>query len=341
MSGAAATPERAPLVRVRDLVKEFATPGERRPIRAVAGVNLDIHEGEIQALVGESGSGKTTLARCVLRLVEATSGTIVVGGVDVRAAQGAALRRLRPQMQLVFQNPAGSLDPRMSVLDLVAEPIRAHLRPTRESIEPTVAALLEQVGLTRSHLHRRAHELSGGQCQRVAIARALALKPRLVVLDEPTSALDVSVQAQILNLLLELRRRHGLTYLLISHDLGVVRHLADRIGVMYLGRIVEHGTAEEIFSSARHPYTRALLAAAPDVDSTAVGPILIQGDPPSLASPPDGCRYHPRCWLRDRLGTPPECAASEPATVRLTVPHDAACHFSDRTAELLPPEAAR
>ncbi len=329
--GLTVPPVDAPLVEVRDIVKEFDVAGGQRRLRAVAGVSLDIGEGEVYALVGESGSGKTTLARCILKLVEPTAGQIRVGGVDVRLAKGEALRRLRLQMQVVFQNPVGSLDPRMSVLDLVAEPIRAHLHPARHTVEPTVLKLLAQVGLGRIHLERRPHELSGGQCQRVAIARALGLRPRLLILDEPTSALDVSVQAQILNLLMELRREHGLTFLLISHDLGVVRHLSDRVGVMYLGRLVEQGDARTIFDDAKHPYTRALLAAVPDVDDGIVAPTLIQGDPPSPAEPPTGCRFHPRCWLRTRLGDPMVCATVEPAPVGPGAAHEASCHFADRT----------
>jgi len=325
----------APLVEVRDLVKDFDIPGSQQLVRAVAGVSFDIRQGEVYSLVGESGSGKTTLARCILKLVEASSGEIRVGGVDVRAARGEALRRLRLQMQVVFQNPVGSLDPRMSVLDLVAEPIRAHLHPPRGSIEATVLELLGQVGLSRVHLERRPHELSGGQCQRVAIARALGLQPRILILDEPTSALDVSVQAQILNLLMELRRSHGLTFLLISHDLGVVRHLSDRVGVMYLGRIVEQGDARSIFEAAQHPYTRALLASMPDVEDGIVQPILIRGDPPSPSSPPTGCRFHPRCWLRARLDDPEICAMVEPPPVALGQAHQTACHFGDRTASVL------
>ncbi len=336
MTAVTALPVQAPaggstILRVRGLVKEFESSGGRK-VRAVAGVDLDVHEGEIHALVGESGSGKTTLARCVVGLLSATEGEIACDGIDVRRARGAELRALRPRVQVVFQDPIGSLDPRMSVRDLVAEPIRAHLRPARSEIEPGVVELLEQVGLGRQHLDRRPHELSGGQCQRVAIARALSLRPRLLVLDEPTSSLDVSVQAQILNLLLDLRASHGLTYLLISHDLGVVRHVSDRIAVMYLGQIVEEGTSEEIFNTPRHPYTRALLAAVPDIEEGATAPGLIRGDPPSPASPPPGCRFHPRCWLRERLGSPAECESVEPPRVGPDLAHEAACHFSDRAA---------
>ena len=319
------------LIRVRGLEKTFRADGHI--VRAVAGVDLDIRTGEVHALVGESGSGKTTLARCILRLVEPSTGSVEFDGRDVLGLEGVGLRALRREMQLVFQDPVGSLDPRLSVLDLVAEPIRTHLRPARGSLEPTVLELLEGVGLARRHLDRRPHELSGGQCQRVAIARALALKPRLLVLDEPTSALDVSVQAQILNLLLELRARHGLTYLLISHDLGVVRHLSDRVSVMYLGRIVERADADAVFDDAWHPYSRALLAAVPDVGGHA-RPALIQGDPPSLASPPPGCPFHPRCWLRDTLPDPSICVTTVPPPVGDGV--RAACLFPDRVSAALP-----
>ncbi len=322
----------APLVRVRGLEKVFLDDG--RPVRAVAGVDLDILACEVHALVGESGSGKTTLARCILRLIEPTAGTVEVDGRDVAQLRGGDLRALRREMQVVFQDPQGSLDPRMSVLELVAEPIRTHLRPTRGSLQPTVLELLEGVGLARRHLDRRPHELSGGQCQRVAIARALALKPRLIVLDEPTSALDVSVQAQILNLLLELRARYGLTYLLISHDLGVVRHLSDRISVMYLGRIVERAAADQVFVDARHPYSRALLASVPDVAADgAPRPALIRGDPPSPADPPAGCAFHPRCWLRDHLANPSICETTSPPLVDAA--NRAACFFPERVAPAL------
>ena len=322
------TPDVHPLVRVRGLERTFQSA--EGPIRAVAGVDLDILPGEVHALVGESGSGKTTLARCILRLIEPTAGTVEIDGRDVAGVRGGDLRRLRREMQLVFQDPQGSLDPRMSVRELVAEPIRTHLRPARGSLGPVVLELIEGVGLARRHLDRRPHELSGGQCQRVAIARALALRPRLIVLDEPTSALDVSVQAQILNLLLELRARFGLTYLLISHDLGVVRHLSDRVSVMYLGRIVERAGSDALFEAARHPYARALLAAVPDVSADVIRPALIRGDPPSPADPPSGCAFHPRCWLRDRLGNPTACTTTAPPPVSEV--NEAACHFPDRVA---------
>ena len=319
----------APLLRVRGLEKRFTVDG--RTVHAVAGVDLDLVAGEVHALVGESGSGKTTLARCILRLVEPSAGTIELDGRNVLGVGGAGLRAFRRDVQVVFQDPVGSLDPRMSVLDLVAEPLRTHGVVPRSGVRSAVLELLDGVGLAERHLDRRPHELSGGQCQRVAIARALAVRPRLLVLDEPTSALDVSVQAQILNLLQELRATHGLTYLLISHDLGVVRHLSDRISVMYLGRIVEAGATDPLLEAATHPYTRALLAAVPDVEATGAPP-LIRGDPPSPADPPAGCPFHPRCWLRDRLPADDAARCATVAPPAVGGPVRAACHFPERVS---------
>lgn len=321
------------LLRLTDVVREFPAPIRGRPpIRAVAGVSLEVAEGEVYGLVGESGSGKTTLARCLLGLIEPTSGRIELAGHDLATTTGAARRRLRRQVQIVFQDPVGSLDPRMAVEDLIAEPIVTH-EASRKGVGDRVRALLDEVGLAPDHLKRRPHELSGGQCQRVAIARALALRPQLVVLDEPTSSLDVSVQAQILNLLVDLKQRHNLTYLLISHDLTVVRHLTDRVGVMYLGRIVEQGPTEELFDVPRHPYTQALLAAAPSVDGE-VGMPLVEGDPPSSGEMTSGCPFHPRCWLRDRLGDPEVCASVIPVPVDVLTTHSAACHFAEQVADI-------
>lgn len=324
------------LLSVRGLVKVFETRGHRGHARvtALAGVDLDIAEGEAVGLVGESGSGKTTLARCLLRLVDPSAGTIELLGTDITRLTGRALRRVRPRMQVVFQDPVGSLDPRMSVRDLVAEPLRAHERLPGRELTARVERLLDDVGLGPRLAGRRPHELSGGQCQRVAIARALALRPRLLVLDEPTSALDVSVQAQILELLGMLRQEHGLSYLLISHDLGVVRYLCERVVVMYLGRVVEEGPSEVMFEAARHPYTRALLSARPDVDVPAgTSRPLVTGEPPSASLPPPGCAFHPRCWLRERLARPDVCHKQPPPLVSIAPGHAAACHFTSVSAE--------
>jgi peptide/nickel transport system ATP-binding protein len=334
------TIDSTPFVRVRGLVQVFPThvPGRGTvSIRALDGVDLDIGEGEAFGLVGESGSGKTTLARCLLRLTEPTAGTISVAGRELTGAGGSDLRAMRRQMQVVFQDPVGSLDPRARVRDVVAEPLRTHLHLTRVAVDARVLELLDDVGLARTHLDRRAHELSGGQCQRVAIARALALRPRLLVLDEPTSALDVSVQAQILNLLVALRAEHGLTYLLISHDLGVVRYVCDRIAVMYLGRIVEQGPADHILGTPEHPYTRGLMASRPSIDrDRTVVPML--GEPPSLTAPPSGCAFHPRCWLRPTVSDPARCVEQAPPLRVVGNGVLAACHFAGTS--LLAPTAA-
>jgi peptide/nickel transport system ATP-binding protein len=323
-----------PIVEVRGLVKEFEVKGHRGSglVRAVTEVDLQIMPGEAVGLVGESGSGKTTLARNVLRLVEPTAGTIRLDGTDVTHLRSGAMRRLRPQVQVVFQDPVGSLDPRMSVFDLIAEPLRAHRKLGRAALRATVERLIDEVGLTQTLRERRPHELSGGQCQRVAIARAISLQPRLLILDEPTSALDVSVQAQVLELLVRLRAEHELAYLLISHDLGVIRYLCERVVVMYLGRIVEEGPTERIFEAARHPYTRALILARPDVDADGPPRLLLSGEIPSATTPPSGCAFHPRCWLREQLGRPQECETTVP-TYDIHGGRPAACHFADQTTE--------
>jgi peptide/nickel transport system ATP-binding protein len=301
------------LLEVAGLVKEF--PGRRRgdaAVRAVDGVDLSLAEGSALGLVGESGSGKTTVARCVLGLTPATRGSI--------SYAGGSFRR---EVQLVFQQPVAALDPRMRVADLVAEPLRAHGLP-----RDRVPVLLDEVGLSSALSDRYPHELSGGQAQRVVIARALATRPRLLVLDEPTSALDVVVQAQILNLLLELRREHGLAFLLISHDLSVVAHLSEDVAVMYLGRIVERGRAHDVLSAPRHPYTRALLGARRGKGAASLDqPSPLPGETPPAWAVPNGCRFHPRCPLRRLLGNPTACETNDPGLSGNG--HAAACHFQD------------
>ena len=292
-----------PLVEVRNVQKHFQLPGgwltrQRRFVHAVDDVSFVVQRGEALGLVGESGCGKTTLGRLVLRLLDPTAGEIIFDGQPIGAISKAELRPLRPRMQVVFQNPLQSLSPRLRVFDIVAEPLRTHGRLAPGELRTRVVALLEQVGLGAQHLDRFPHEISGGQCQRVAIARALALEPQLLVLDEPTSALDVSVQAQILNLLADLRSRLGLTYLFISHDLSVVEYISDRIAVMYLGQIVEIGPSAGIFAAPRHPYTQALLNAVPAPEVIAQRELVVlEGNVPSPANPPTGCRFHTRCPL--------------------------------------------
>jgi oligopeptide/dipeptide ABC transporter ATP-binding protein len=316
-------------------VKRFPVRGgllrrELAAIRAVDGVSLDVAEGETLALVGESGCGKTTTARIVLRLLAPSSGTVRFAGEDLLAAGPAELRRLRRQMGVVFQDPAASLDPRMTAASIVAEPLAIHGvggagAAGRRARRERVREQLSLVGLAPEHGDRYPHEFSGGQRQRIAIARALALDPRLVVLDEPVSALDSSIQAQVLNLLADLRERLGLSYLLIAHDLAVVRQAADRITVMYLGRLVETAPAEALYRRPRHPYTVALLAAAPVPDPVrerARTPTVLAGGPPNPVNPPGGCPFHPRCpRARER------CVVERPPLAPLEAGHLAACHF--------------
>ncbi|MEP7291685.1 MAG: oligopeptide/dipeptide ABC transporter ATP-binding protein [Chloroflexota bacterium] len=317
-----------PLVEADQIVKHFPLRGhwlsrERPVVHALDGVSFSLQEGEILAIVGESGSGKTTLGRCLLHLIKPSSGSVRFAGQKLEDLPGAELRRLRTQMQIVFQNPFSSLSPRMRIQAILEEPLRTHHIPSAEW-SARIANSLEQVGLSaRHHLSRFPHELSGGQCQRVAIARALSLQPRLLVLDEPTSALDVSVQAQIINLLDDLRNAFGLAYVFISHDLGVVGHLSDRVGVMYLGKLVELGTTHDVMTAPRHPYTKALLAAIPGRrEGSQTAPL--EGSIPSPLDPPQGCRFHTRCPLVQA-----KCLSEEPEFRQLTATHQAACHFAD------------
>jgi oligopeptide/dipeptide ABC transporter ATP-binding protein len=313
------------VIEIEQLAVHFET-GRGRVLRAVDGVDLEIGEAETVGLVGESGCGKSTLARAITRLVPISSGTLRYQGQDVTSTNGRRLRDLRRQVRIVFQDPYGSLNPRMSVGQIVAQPLHIHRVGRPGERAGRVGHLLETVGLDASAASRYPHEFSGGQRQRVGIARALALDPALIVLDEPVSALDVSIQAQILSLLRRLRDEMGVSYLFISHDLAVVRHLADRVAVMYLGRIVELGTRDDVFDRPRHPYTRALLSAVPDPDPTTRDDrtrIRLGGEPPDPADPPSGCRFRTRCWKADE-----QCEAVEPV-LRGDNHHAFACHHPE------------
>jgi peptide/nickel transport system ATP-binding protein len=327
VNGAAA----APLLEAEGLTKHFTVgrrsflPGQRRrKVQAVDNVSLAIRPGETLGLVGESGCGKSTLGRCLVRLYDITAGRLIFEGTDISRYGVRQLRPFRRRMQMVFQDPYASLNPRRRVGDLIAEPLRVHGRTSRSDVALRVRELLRLVGLSpEHHLDRFPHEFSGGQRQRIGIARALALEPQLLVADEPVSALDVSIQAQILNLFADLKERLGLTYIFIAHDLSVVRQVSDRIAVMYLGSIVETGTAGGLYRTPAHPYTQALISAVPvpDIDRQR-NRIVLTGDVPSPMSPPAGCRFHPRCrYAQDR------CRAERPA-LRLIAPgRTAACHF--------------
>lgn len=315
-----------PLLETRDLAMHFPirsgilrrTTGH---VKAVDGVDLAVRPGETVGLVGESGCGKSTTARLLLRLLRPTRGSVRFDGTDLSGASGADLRRIRRELQIVFQDPQASLNPRMSVGSSIAEPLRTH--GYDGNVRERVLELLGLVGLREEHADRYPHEFSGGQRQRVGIARAIAMEPKLIVCDEAVSALDVSVQAQIINLLQDLQERMGLTYVFIAHDLAVVEHVCDRVYVMYLGKVVESGTREEIFGSPRHPYTESLLSAIPVPDPGEQHRrkrLILPGDPPSPASPPPGCAFHPRCHRADS-----DCAASVPELASMGPGHRAAC----------------
>jgi oligopeptide/dipeptide ABC transporter ATP-binding protein len=316
------------LVSVENLTKHYAQRGSlfrpRPPVKAVDGVSFAIGEGETLGLVGESGCGKSTLGRAVLRLHEPTSGKIVIDGTEVTALAAKPLRAFRRRAQIIFQDPYASLNPRMTVEQILSEPLEIHglQRPGR------VAELLDRVGLRRDLATRYPHEFSGGQRQRIGIARALAVEPRFIVADEPISALDVSIQAQIVNLLVDLQAENKLTYLFISHDLKIIEHLCDRVAVMYLGRIVELATAVELYQHPRHPYTLALLSAVPIADPAQRRKrIVLEGDLPSPSNPPPGCAFHPRCPRYVEKGRPESCRTQTPALS--AGDHAVACHFAD------------
>ena len=298
---------------------------ERRvgTVKAVDGVSLRLREGDVLGVVGESGCGKSTLARTLLHLIPPTEGAVILNGRNLGELSREELRRIRPEAQMIFQDPYASLNPRMTVFDTLAEPLLTHHRATRDGLSQEVATLMEKVGLSPSSVRKYPHEFSGGQRQRIAIARALALRPKLIIADEPVSALDVSVQAQILNLIAALCRDESLTMIFISHDLAVVRHVAKTIAVMYLGRIVEQGPAKEVFDRPMHPYTQALLSAAPLPDPELErrrSRIILRGDPPSPMNPPGGCPFHPRCPIAED-----RCAHAVPGLRELRPGHTVAC----------------
>jgi peptide/nickel transport system ATP-binding protein len=322
------------LLQVRDLVKYYQSGGlfarSVPPVRAVDGVSFDVAQGETLALVGESGCGKSSVGRTILRLQEPTRGKAIFDGVDVFTLERDELRRLRRRMQIIFQDPYSSLNPRMTIGSAIAEGIEIHRLAPKSEIPRRVAALLEEVGLDPEYARRYPHEFSGGQRQRIGIARALGVEPAFIVCDEPVSALDVSVQAQVLNLLGDLQRHRGLSYLFIAHDLAVVRQIAHRIAVMYLGRIVEEGATDQLLSEPRHPYTVALLSAVPEPDpSVRRSRIVLRGDLPSPSNPPPGCPFHTRCFHPMKNE---RCRVEVPLLrpVQLTM---AACHYAESTPQ--------
>ncbi len=330
------------LVRVEHIVKYFDIRGgllgisKLGAVRAVDDVSFEVRRGETLGLVGESGCGKTTLGKVLLRLIPATSGQVYVNDKPFFNLTSQALKEARRDLQIVFQDPYASLNPRMTVGEIIGEGPYVHGMSGRREREELVRELLAKVGLNQSHIHRYPHEFSGGQRQRIGIARALALNPEFVVCDEPVSALDVSIQSQVLNLLDDLQQELGLTYLFIAHNLAVVEHISDRVGVMYLGKLVELADVDVLYQDPRHPYTVALLSAVPEPDPRRrKRRLVLKGDVPSPAAPPSGCRFHTRCWLREQLGNPERCSTEDPEFRDLGGGHRAACHF----AEAITPEA--
>jgi peptide/nickel transport system ATP-binding protein len=332
------------LVEITNLKKYFPIRGGflRRTIgqvQAVDDVSLEIRRGETLGLVGESGCGKTTLGRTILRLVPATAGEVKFNGQDIYALGRQDLKKIRRRMQIIFQDPIASLNPRMPISDIIGEGLLAQAddengwrkRPVRDK---RVGDMLEAVGLRREYTRRYPHEFSGGQRQRIGIARAIALDPEFIVCDEPVSALDVSIQSQILNLLVDLRERFNLTYLFVAHNLSVIEFISDRVGVMYLGKLVELADVDALYKTPRHPYTVALLSAVPNPDPRVRKKrLVLAGDVPSPANPPSGCRFHTRCWLREQLNRPKNCETEQPAFRDIGSGHQVACHWAEEIDE--------
>ncbi len=309
------------LVNIKNLVKHFPVDNSDDAVKAVDGVSFDILAGETLGLVGESGCGKSTVGRCILRLIEPTSGEVWFDNKDVIALNKHDLRPLRREMQIIFQDPYASLNPRLSILSIISEPLVIHKIGNKSEQKDRVAELLKKVGLDPEYMYRYPHEFSGGQRQRLGVARALALNPKLIIADEPVSALDVSVQAQVVNLLQDLQAEFGLTYLFISHGLAVVEHISNRVAVMYLGKIVEIATAQELYENPQHPYTKALLSAIPIPNPKLKRDrIILKGDVPTPINPPSGCRFRTRCPIASE-----ECAVIEPEMKEMSDGHFAAC----------------
>jgi len=325
-------PHETPLIDARNIVKHYPILGgvwmkQIASVKAVDGVSLTIGAGETVGLVGESGCGKTTFGRVILRLEEPTAGEIFFQGKSILGHSRNEMQALRREMQIIFQDPFSSLNPRKTVGQIIGEPLLVHGVGSRQERDRRVLELMEVVGLRKEHMRRYPHQFSGGQRQRIGVARALALNPKLVVCDEAVSALDVSIQAQVINLLKDLQQEFGLTYLFISHDLGVVEHVSDRVAVMYLGKIVEIAPSKDLYLEPLHPYTQALLSAVPIPDPSLQRPgrIILKGDVPSPIDPPPGCRFHPRCHYAEGL-----CSEKDPPLSEIRERHWAACHFAGR-----------